>query len=278
MTKLTVFRRQASVDTYVTLRLTRGEDVSGRIVELDDAHVCLDLGGRETITVFEDILAGWEIHRQNRVDAAVDESGKHRAVAEHASRTSSDAASHLGAAEGNADESPKTHSALARVEASFSEAIKRARLEFPEPDFQFSEAGFPSWRVPNIRREWDRARNQYAYALKVREIGRLSSIVAQILDPLAQAGYGSLGRWTYVVEGDPSNRRSPMGCNGGRRGGSVRDRCIWALKFNILAKVRNPLARNRAESVDDGDRKQAEGICREILNRYRDHAKTEFPA
>ena len=53
MTKLTVFRRQASVDTYMTLRLTRGEDVSGRIVELDDAHVCLDLGGRETITVFE---------------------------------------------------------------------------------------------------------------------------------------------------------------------------------------------------------------------------------
>ena len=186
MTKLAVFRRQASVDTYVTLRLTRGEDVSGRIVELDDAHVCLDLGGRETITVFEDILAGWEIHRQNRVDAAVEESSKHRAVAEHASRTSSDAASHLGAAEGNTDESPKIHSVLARVEASFSEAIKRARLEFPEPDFQFSEAGFPSWRVPNIRREWDRARNQYAYALKVREISRLSSIVAQILDPLAQ--------------------------------------------------------------------------------------------
>ena len=186
MTKLAVFRRQASVDTYVTLRLTRGEDVSGRIVELDDAHVCLDLGGGETVTVFEDILAGWEIHRQNRVDAAIDESSKHRAVAEHASRTSSDAASHLGAAEGNTDEGPKIHSVLARVEASFSEAIKRARLEFPEPDFQFSEAGFPSWRVPNIRREWDRARNQYAYALKVREIGRLSSIVAQILDPLAQ--------------------------------------------------------------------------------------------
>ena len=52
----------------------------------------------------------------------------------------------------------------------------------------------------------------------------------------------------------------------------------WALKFNILAKVRNPLAHNRAESVDDGDRKQAEGICREILNRYRDHAKTASPA
>ena len=57
-----------------------------------------------------------------------------------------------------------------------------------------------------------------------------------------------------------------------------KDKQSWGLKFNILAKVRNPLAHNRSESVDDGDRKQAEGICREILNRYRDHAKTEFPA
>ena len=57
-----------------------------------------------------------------------------------------------------------------------------------------------------------------------------------------------------------------------------KDKQSWALKFNILTKVRNPLAHNRAESVDDGDRTQAEGICREILNRYRDHEKTEFPA
>ena len=57
-----------------------------------------------------------------------------------------------------------------------------------------------------------------------------------------------------------------------------KDKQGWALKFNILAKVRNPLAHNRAESVDDGDRMQAEGICREILNRYRDHEKTDFPA
>ena len=53
MTKLMVFRRQALVDTCVTLRLTRGEDVSGRIAEFDDSHVCLDLGDGETITVFE---------------------------------------------------------------------------------------------------------------------------------------------------------------------------------------------------------------------------------
>lgn len=55
MTKLMVFHRQVSVGTYVTLRLTRGEGVSGRIAEFGDTPVCFDLGGGETITVFEDI-------------------------------------------------------------------------------------------------------------------------------------------------------------------------------------------------------------------------------
>ena len=41
----------------------------------------------------------------------------------------------------------------------------------------------------------------------------------------------------------------------------------WNVKFTILSKVRTPLAHNR--TVDDGDRTQAEGICREILSRYR---------
>ena len=81
---------------------------------------------------------------------------------------------------------PKVLSVLARIEASFTEAIKRAQLEPPEPDFQFSEAGFPSWRISDIRREWERARSQYTYALKVKEIGRLSSIIVQILAPLAE--------------------------------------------------------------------------------------------
>ena len=57
-----------------------------------------------------------------------------------------------------------------------------------------------------------------------------------------------------------------------------KDKQGWGTKFNILSKVRNPLAHNRSESVADGERKQAEGICREILNRYCDYAKTDFPA
>lgn len=42
----------------------------------------------------------------------------------------------------------------------------------------------------------------------------------------------------------------------------------WDTNFKVLAKVRNPLAHNRAEAVTKADRLQAEGVCRAILERY----------
>ena len=47
------------------------------------------------------------------------------------------------------------------------------------------------------------------------------------------------------------------------------DKQGWALKFDVLSKVRTPLAHNREEAVSDGERDQAKGICQEILDLYR---------
>ena len=69
MTKLEVFRRDASVGTHVTLRLTHGNDISGRIDALDDAYIRLRSGG-STVTIFEDLLAGWEVHHASTRDSA----------------------------------------------------------------------------------------------------------------------------------------------------------------------------------------------------------------
>ena len=44
------------------------------------------------------------------------------------------------------------------------------------------------------------------------------------------------------------------------------DKQGWALKFDVLSKVRTPLAHNREEAVSDGERDQAKGICQEILD------------
>ena len=47
-----------------------------------------------------------------------------------------------------------------------------------------------------------------------------------------------------------------------------KDKNGWGVKFATLSKVRTPLAHNREESVGDGERKQTEGICQEILKLY----------
>ena len=43
------------------------------------------------------------------------------------------------------------------------------------------------------------------------------------------------------------------------------DRQRWAMNFTLLSKMRTPLAHNR-ESVSDGERNQARGICQEIID------------
>jgi hypothetical protein len=47
-----------------------------------------------------------------------------------------------------------------------------------------------------------------------------------------------------------------------------RDKQGWGVKFALLSKVRTPLAHNRDEAVEPAERLQAEGYCREILQRY----------
>ena len=61
MTKLEIFGHEAAVGAHVTLRLTRGDDVSGRVEALDDHCIHLRTD-RSTVTVFADLLAGWEVH------------------------------------------------------------------------------------------------------------------------------------------------------------------------------------------------------------------------
>ena len=75
---------------------------------------------------------------------------------------------------------------------------------------------------------------------------------------------------SLLAFGYPMDLYTLMGVNWASLGEPLlgNDRQSWATKFSVLSKVRTPLAHNRAESVGDGERKQAEGICREILSRF----------
>ena len=175
VSKLAVFQQQASVGALVTLRLTRGDDVAGRIKELDDEYVRLDLGGR-VVTIFADILAGWELQQQDHASPAT--KGHNQGLPstvlqdrmEEVDGAPQDAVSRDRAPERGTESTAPVASELARIEARFSEAVKRARLAPPEPDFRFQDEAFPSQEVEDARREWDRARSRYDYALKVKEL------------------------------------------------------------------------------------------------------------
>ena len=146
MTKFEIFRRQASVGAHVTLRLTRGNDVTGRVTELDDTYICLD---REEgpVTVLEDLLAAWEVHRGDIIDDPMD-----RIDATH-SRADTDAdGSQVSPATppvvGSDDTSPDVRQELVRVKAEFSVRVNRARLVPPEPSTTVtvrSPMGTNSW-------------------------------------------------------------------------------------------------------------------------------------
>lgn len=177
MSKLADLRQEASVGAHVTLRLTRGEDVSGRIAHLDDARIRLDLDGGKTVTFFPDLLGGWEVHARAESQPAPET--RDRKDSAHEPGSGDPASTHdVRAAD--------VASVLARIEAKFAEAVKRARLAPPEPDFQFPDDGFPTHEIDAIRQEWDRAQNRYLYALKVKEPARLNDVIVQTLMPLAQ--------------------------------------------------------------------------------------------
>lgn len=184
MSKLAVFRRQASAGSMVTLRLTRGEDVSGRVTEVDENHLCVDIGYR-VVTIFEDILAGWEVHHPELT--AEEQSA--RGLANEQPVSNAGQTLEPDRATTNIESAARLHSVVvarrARIDATFTEGVKRARLEPPELNFTFPDNELPDHALSEVRREWERAHNQYEYALKVREHSRLNTVVGQVLRPLA---------------------------------------------------------------------------------------------
>jgi len=191
MSKLAIFRRQASVGSTVTLRLTRGDDVTGRIIELDDSHVRIDRGNR-VVTIFEDILAGWEVHAEPSSDGpqdATEPTSDGGNISEAPATVPSQPADSIPAGslpDYNAIE------ALARIKATFTEATGRANLAQPEPRFELTEQEFPTQSWIDIRKQLDRARDQYHNALKIRELNRLNTIVIQTLKPLVEKHSASI--------------------------------------------------------------------------------------
>ena len=176
MSKLNIFRRDVPIGTYVTLYRTNGNDISGRVTDLDNVYVRIHSQG-SSVTVFEDFLAGWKIHGGNtRVAATISNTSPQ--PSDKRSKVSD-----LPVGPASATQSEATQR-LTKIKAEFSVTVERARLVFPEPDFQFPSEEFSSHLVKDVRRRWDQVRNKYHYAQKINEPNRINDIVVQNLEPL----------------------------------------------------------------------------------------------
>lgn len=166
MSKLVLLKRQAKIGSLVTLRLTRGEDITGQITEIDELHACLDSRDK-IVTIFEDILAGWEIHQETEIEKAQIVNPFQKELVTSIIDS-------------------KSIEYLAKIEAAFSEKIRYAHLEPPELNFHFPEQDFPLKFQDEIRRIWVRAKNQYEHAKKNKELSKINIIISQTLYPLTE--------------------------------------------------------------------------------------------
>lgn len=191
MNKLEILRRQISVGTQVTLRLTKGSDITGRVAELDESYIRIDRQ-EGPVTVFADILAAWEMHRE--------EAGDGHSIGDRKSMSRIDLGNSMSEADASIPKplslepsinTPKIAAEaaqeLVRIKAEFSVKLGHARLALPKPDFRFPKNEFPESLAREVEREWIKAKNRYEYAVKTRELNRISDIVTQILRPLNES-------------------------------------------------------------------------------------------
>lgn len=100
----------------------------------------------------------------------------------------------------------------------------------------------------------------------------LAKLIRECEDKMSKehARFGPRAVSSILAYGYPSDLYQIMGAYWARLGEPLlgSDKQGWAVKFALLSKVRTPLAHNRDEAVEQCERIQAEGICREILRRY----------
>jgi len=169
--------------------------VVGRVIEVDEDHVCVDVGSR-SVTILPEILVGWEVDHPflevkppdpKPVPSVPEPPVPHPPIEEPRPKPPVPPTPLVP------PPPPPDAEVIARraaIAASFSEGMKHVKIEPPQPDFSLSESDISrigrSDFITDIRRELDRARSQYEYAVKVREEARFVNIVGQVLQPLAK--------------------------------------------------------------------------------------------
>lgn len=192
LNKLSILRRQTEVGCSITLHLTTGGSVSGLIKDLNDDFVVVDLNDR-TVTVFSENISTWELHKASaRHDEAVSADASPvptQPIPVSTSGSPTAPSTKPGTKEPAVDESApairiELVEKLASVKAAFGASTRQVSIVAPVWSTSFRAEEFPERARAVVKTQWDKARSQYEYALKIRERSRLNTVLIQTLQPL----------------------------------------------------------------------------------------------
>lgn len=212
MSKLERLAKLAKSGRIVAVRMSRG-DVRGRIVDIDSE--CLTLAVEpegKTVLVFDEDVTMFELEVEQapapllptppipapsspspRPVVAEEPSVACEPSTPSVSRTAEAAAIALQGGPSRVEQDPadsrRAREWVARISSTFEERTAESSLPLVEPDLTFPEADMPLTRyrlaeIKEARAEWDRARNQYKVAFKLRDYSRLAQIIQNVLVPL----------------------------------------------------------------------------------------------
>ncbi len=176
-----IIQRQVPIGSIVIFSLKDGQEIQGILIEIGRSHVTIE-SGDETITILTDQIGTWRVAQtQLPKDGKEDlSSEKDRAQSQTSPPTLAD---------------PAITRKILEIEARFKAAIQSATLDFHEPDFVLPASEIKGKNSASAIATWDRVKNKYEYAVKIKELsakfGRIQPLLVD-LKTLADQFPGSL--------------------------------------------------------------------------------------
>ncbi len=177
--KVQLFQQQVAKGDEVSIVLTKGENIQGTVSEIRAEYIRLTTAEGD-VTILPEMMGGWKVLRSLGSSLYGIEQSPQAVIL--SDKVIGDQSPQLSPV------SPEVMQKVIEIEVRFRENIANASLDLLPPNFLFPESGFRPKDRERVQKEWNRLRNQYEYAHKIKELSRLNQ---------------QLAAWRQLAEGFP---------------------------------------------------------------------------
>jgi len=171
-------QRQVPLDSNVKFSLVNGSEVEGILVEIGRSHLLIETNNK-LVTLLPNLIGSWELCKLEQHEGILGES-----LFDSEPKIDDQLVASLGNSpiESHEEEpDQKIREELIRIEAQFTAQIHATQITVKEPDFVFPLDDIPTKAADEARMIWDRCKNKYEYAKKVKELGATFGRIRPIL-------------------------------------------------------------------------------------------------